>query len=169
MRRNVGAGRRRYSPSSGSGARDGARSRWARRLDPPIPRTSQRAFASLSGTDDAEAVEQAFGEGVRSIISKNAPWPSCSTPSEHWFAAPTPPRLEARLASEENEARAWASLTPRERDVAGLVASGLPYKKVAEQLSISDHTVKNHLRRIYDKLDINSRVELALHAAADRP
>ncbi|MEZ5393207.1 MAG: LuxR C-terminal-related transcriptional regulator [Bryobacterales bacterium] len=81
----------------------------------------------------------------------------------------TPPRLEARLASEENEARAWASLTPRERDVAGLVASGLPYKKVAEQLSISDHTVKNHLRRIYDKLDINSRVELALHAAADRP
>jgi DNA-binding NarL/FixJ family response regulator len=56
----------------------------------------------------------------------------------------------------------WESLTPREQDVAGLVAEGLPYRDIAARLGISEHTVKNHLRRIYDKLDINNRVELAV-------
>ncbi|MBI1358359.1 MAG: hypothetical protein GC160_28825 [Acidobacteria bacterium] len=57
------------------------------------------------------------------------------------------------------------SLTPRERQIAALVARGEPYRRIASELQISGHTVKNHVRHIFDKLDVNSRVELALLAA----
>ncbi|MEX2303618.1 MAG: response regulator transcription factor [Bryobacterales bacterium] len=56
----------------------------------------------------------------------------------------------------------WERLTPREYEVAELVAKGCRYKEVAEQLTISKHTLKNHVRHIFEKLEIRSRVELAL-------
>lgn len=56
----------------------------------------------------------------------------------------------------------WARLTPREYEVAALVAKGCRYKEVAQQLTISKHTLKNHVRHIFEKLEIRSRVELAL-------
>lgn len=52
-------------------------------------------------------------------------------------------------------------LTPAERRVAHLVADGLSNTAVAEQLSISRHTVESHLKHIYRKLDITTRVSLA--------
>jgi DNA-binding CsgD family transcriptional regulator len=54
----------------------------------------------------------------------------------------------------------WESLTDTERRVAGLVARGLTNSAVAAQLFLSRHTVAHHLRRIFRKLDIGSRVEL---------
>jgi DNA-binding NarL/FixJ family response regulator len=56
----------------------------------------------------------------------------------------------------------WGRLTTREREVAELVAIGHRYKEVAQRLQISEHTLKNHLRHIFDKLEIRSRVQLAL-------
>jgi DNA-binding CsgD family transcriptional regulator len=53
-------------------------------------------------------------------------------------------------------------LTAREKQVARLVASGYRYREVARRLHISEHTLKNHLRHIFDKLDIRSRLQLAL-------
>jgi DNA-binding CsgD family transcriptional regulator len=55
----------------------------------------------------------------------------------------------------------WGSLTPTEDRVARVVAEGLTNAKVAERLFLSRHTVDFHLRQIYRKLGINSRVELA--------
>jgi DNA-binding CsgD family transcriptional regulator len=62
-------------------------------------------------------------------------------------------------------ASGWASLTPAERDVAGLVADGLANKRIAERLLVSPRTVQNHLTHIYTKLGLNSRVQLAQEAA----
>jgi DNA-binding NarL/FixJ family response regulator len=67
-------------------------------------------------------------------------------------------RRETRLGQPSR----WSYLTDREREVAELVAGGHRYKEVARRLKISQHTVKNHLRRIFDKLEIKSRVQLAL-------
>lgn len=52
-------------------------------------------------------------------------------------------------------------LTQREQEVLGLVAQGMSDKQIAEELSISIHTVKSHLRNILSKLQVNSRREAA--------
>jgi DNA-binding NarL/FixJ family response regulator len=53
------------------------------------------------------------------------------------------------------------SLTPREREVADLVAQGRSNKEVAGALYLSEKTVEHHLSRIYAKLGVRSRTELA--------
>jgi DNA-binding CsgD family transcriptional regulator len=55
----------------------------------------------------------------------------------------------------------WQSLTDTEHSVAELVADGLTNKQAAEHLFLSPHTVGFHLRSIFRKLDVRSRVELA--------
>ncbi len=54
----------------------------------------------------------------------------------------------------------WASLTEAERRVAAAVAEGLTNRQAAERLFLSRHTVDFHLRQIFLKLGIRSRVEL---------
>lgn len=54
---------------------------------------------------------------------------------------------------------AMTALTPRETEVLERLAQGARYKEIAEQLSISIETVKNHLRKIYEKLQVTSRTE----------
>jgi DNA-binding CsgD family transcriptional regulator len=55
----------------------------------------------------------------------------------------------------------WASLTETERTVSDNVAEGLTNRQVAERMFLSPHTVDFHLRQIFRKLDVSSRVELA--------
>jgi DNA-binding NarL/FixJ family response regulator len=59
-------------------------------------------------------------------------------------------------------------LSMRERQIIPMVADGLTNKEMAQKLAISEHTIKNHLFRIYEKLGISSRVELVLYAVSDR-
>ena len=66
----------------------------------------------------------------------------------HWSTSPAGPLT------------GWDSLTSTEQAVARLVAEGLNNKDVAARLYISKHTVAHHLRQIYPKLNISSRVEL---------
>jgi len=57
-------------------------------------------------------------------------------------------------------------LTRREMAVVQCVAEGLTNREVAEQLKLSEHTVKNYMFRIFDKLGVSSRVELVLYVAS---
>ena len=50
-------------------------------------------------------------------------------------------------------------LSERERAVLDGLAAGLAYKQIAGQLGISIHTVRNYIRRIYEKLHVCSRTE----------
>src|SRR5690606_16741867 len=54
----------------------------------------------------------------------------------------------------------YAKLSPRERDVADFVAKGLTTRQVARQLLISENTVKQHLKRMFHKLNVHSRAQL---------
>ncbi len=58
----------------------------------------------------------------------------------------------------------WASLTPAELDVARLVSEGLGNKDIAQRLFVSPRTVQSHLTRVYTKLGLSSRVQLAQEA-----
>jgi DNA-binding NarL/FixJ family response regulator len=57
-------------------------------------------------------------------------------------------------------------LTPREESVVKLVVQGMVNREIAGELRLSEHTVKNYLFRIFDKLGVSNRVELALYAVA---
>ncbi|HYI18367.1 MAG TPA: AAA family ATPase [Solirubrobacteraceae bacterium] len=71
-------------------------------------------------------------------------------------------RLGSRISAETRRAaRGTAELTERERDIAGLVAAGKSNKEVAASLFLSEKTIEHHLSRIYAKLGVRSRVELA--------
>jgi len=54
-------------------------------------------------------------------------------------------------------------LTCREDEIVSLVAEGLKNREIAEMLKLSEHTVKNHLFRIFERLGISSRSELILY------
>ncbi|MGH3264688.1 MAG: LuxR C-terminal-related transcriptional regulator [Trebonia sp.] len=60
----------------------------------------------------------------------------------------------------------WESLTETEQMTATLVAEGLTNQQAAERMYLSPHTVAFHLKQVFRKLDIGSRVELARMAAA---
>ena len=55
-------------------------------------------------------------------------------------------------------------LTSREEQVVALVAEGLNNRAIAQELNLSEHTIKKYLFHIFDKLGISSRVELVLYA-----
>ncbi|MAP95484.1 MAG: DNA-binding response regulator [Ponticaulis sp.] len=58
-----------------------------------------------------------------------------------------------------------ANLTPREKDVLGLIGRGLRNSEAAKALGLSESTVASHIKSIYGKLGISSRAEAALQAA----
>lgn len=59
-------------------------------------------------------------------------------------------------------------LSKREADVARLVAEGLGNKDIAGQLGLSEHTVRNYLFHVFDKLGASTRVELVLYWLQER-
>ena len=71
-------------------------------------------------------------------------------------------REQKALAAEEK--RKLALLSKREREVLGLLGQGYNNKEIAEQLYISEGTVKNHLSSIIRKLELRDRTQAALFA-----
>jgi DNA-binding NarL/FixJ family response regulator len=55
-------------------------------------------------------------------------------------------------------------LSKREEEIARLVAEGLSNRQISDRLGLSEHTIKNYLFRVFEKLGVGTRVELALYA-----
>ena len=72
-----------------------------------------------------------------------------------------PPPLT--LPSQFREVRE-PELTGREREVLALVAAGMPNKRIAMRLEISEKTVKAHLTRVYERIGVSDRTQAALWA-----
>lgn len=86
--------------------------------------------------------------------------------SIHEGGAPMSPRIAKRVLLEfrEKPLERPSPLTARETDILSQIEEGLSPKEIAQGLSISLHTVQTHLKRVYEKLQANSRRE-ALHKA----
>jgi DNA-binding CsgD family transcriptional regulator len=69
--------------------------------------------------------------------------------------------VERRIVSQPRAKKGWDSLTDSELKVVNLIARGATNRSVAEQLRVSPHTVRAHLRNAFAKLAVSSRVELS--------
>ena len=67
-------------------------------------------------------------------------------------------------SSTHDEESAFASLSPREREVLALITKGLGNAQIAERLSISEKTVRNHVSHLFDKLGVWTRAQAIVFA-----
>jgi DNA-binding NarL/FixJ family response regulator len=120
--------------------------------------------------DEEETVE-ALRLGVRGVVLKEmAPQMLVQcvrkvNAGEQWLERRSVGRaLEKLLWREAGTREVSRVLTPREIEIVRMVAAGLRNKEIADKLSISEGTVKIHLHHIYEKLQLNGRLELGLYA-----
>jgi two-component system nitrate/nitrite response regulator NarL len=77
-----------------------------------------------------------------------------------------PARAEETPASAPAKPSASPALTPRERDIVRILARGASNKDIARELDLAESTVKIHVRNVLRKLNLSSRVQIAIHALA---
>jgi DNA-binding NarL/FixJ family response regulator len=78
--------------------------------------------------------------------------------------SPLAPKAAHQLISSRRRPAPVDQLTDREREILALVAKGHANKRIAHQLQISENTVKNHVTRIFQALDVTDRTQAALWA-----
>jgi RNA polymerase sigma factor (sigma-70 family) len=131
--------------------------------------------------DSGETVESAIAAGARSYVAKRASVAVLLDAMSQTLAGrsvliPAPATLGSRARHRPPEAPGrdqetgpgLESLTSQELAIAKAAATGLTNRQIASRTYLSSHTVNYHLRQIYKKLGINSRVQLARSANADR-
>jgi two-component system nitrate/nitrite response regulator NarL len=128
--------------------------------------------ASLTLTWDESALRGALTAGADGYVSKEASISELTTAirgvhdGDAWVDRRVLLRwlrgdVSAGGASAAGEAD---TLTAREREILGLLASGGTNKEIARTLSISDKTVKTHLNNIFRKLGVTRRLQAVLYA-----
>jgi two-component system, NarL family, nitrate/nitrite response regulator NarL len=138
--------------------------REVRQLRPQI-----RSVLLLDSSKD-EAVLQAFRAGARGVFGRNDPIELLSScvrrvhQGEIWANSHHLSIAIGALASSPTvravNAEGINLLSERELQVVRCLAEGLTNREIAERMKLSQHTVKNYLFRVFDKLGVSSRVEL---------
>jgi two-component system, NarL family, nitrate/nitrite response regulator NarL len=127
----------------------------------------------LLDSSDRSAVVEAFRAGAQGVFCRTEPFRllakciQCVHTGQIWASSG-----ELHFVLEALAQPAFASLqlhtgsllTARELDVVRCVAEGLSNREIAQRLKLTEHTVKNYLFRIFDKLGVSSRVEVVLYA-----
>jgi len=75
------------------------------------------------------------------------------------MSAPIARKVVQSLQTSRSAGDATAELSPREREVLDGLAEGQAYKQIADKLGVSIHTVRNYIRRVYEKLHVRSSAE----------
>lgn len=112
--------------------------------------------------EDDDKIFQALKAGATGYIVKQAPIRELLDAIEQVCAGGSPmsPGIARRVVSTFHQATlAGACLTAREQAVIELIAEGLIVKEIGDRLGLSNSTVRTHIRHIYEKLQVHSRVE----------
>lgn len=118
----------------------------------------------VSDTDDANDVVRAFKSGVRGYIPTSLPFNVVVEAVRLVQAGGTyvPVSLALQEKQSEDVSKANDLLTERQLMVVGALCQGMANKQIAYKLSMSEHTVKVHLRHIMRKLNARNRTEVAI-------
>jgi len=134
---------------------------------------STRVIMLLDASERAPVIE-AFRCGARGVFCRTEPLKllaksiRCVHEGQIWASSA---ELQFLLEAMQEpapmsflNANGESILSARELDVVRCVAEGLSNREIAQRLSLREHTVKNYLFRIFDKLGVSSRVEVVLYA-----
>jgi len=134
-----------------------------RQLKPLMPATQ---VVMLTVFEDTEKIFSALAAGASGYLLKRLAPPKLleairevhegGSPMSAPIARKVVQSLQPVLAAPGNEP---IGLSPREREVLDGLAEGQAYKQIADKLGVSIHTVRNYIRRIYEKLHVCSRTE----------
>lgn len=114
----------------------------------------------VSGDDNNDLWRKIHAAGGHGFVLKSEPPEIFSqavfalADNQTWF-----PEGNEFSVNKNNEKLNKFNLTPRQIDVLNMIMRGLPNKRIAVQLSISEPTVKEHISNILKKIGVNSRVE----------
>jgi DNA-binding NarL/FixJ family response regulator len=129
-----------------------------------------RCVIFTAALNDEEMLE-AIRLGVSGVVLKDMPPKlliQCIRQvqaGKKWFERDSSARALQKLAERESTARlAYKVLSARQLQILRMVASGLRNKDIGKKLFISEGTVEVHLHNIYERLDVKSRLALALYA-----
>jgi DNA-binding NarL/FixJ family response regulator len=143
---------------------------WVREIRAQSPATRVIVLLDVS---ERSAVVEAFRAGAQGVFCRTEPFRllakciQCVNQGQVWVnSAELHFVLEAlgKPALANFQANGTSLLSAREIDVVRCVAEGLTNREVAQRLKLTEHTVKNYLFRIFDKLGVSSRVEVVLYA-----
>jgi len=129
-----------------------------------LPALEEALESGLLGGDGELLV---FGHDlVRAAVEATLPRPVAAALRVEAPRAPARPSYKPH--PRQPQKADWDALSPREREIAALVGQALTNRQIATRTGISPHTVNYHLRQIFQKLGIGSRVELVglLHRRA---
>ncbi|GAA4323309.1 response regulator transcription factor [Flaviaesturariibacter amylovorans] len=118
--------------------------------------------------EDAERIFRALQAGAGGYLLKNTPFVRIRAAIGEVLegGAPMSPVIAKKVVAyfagipPMDEHRTMEGLSTRENEVARALVEGLTYKQVAGELHISTDTVRQHVKNIYRKLQVNSRVQL---------
>lgn len=143
-------------------------------------RTARQHTAAimLLQSSDSDSVISAFREGARGIFYRSHSLKALSKciqivhQGQVWVSNGDIEHILLALINlapvRFNDKSGEPMLTRREEDVVRLVAEGLRNREIAQKLGVAEHTVRNYLCRIFEKLGVSTRVELILHAFSQR-
>ncbi|MGD0684928.1 MAG: LuxR C-terminal-related transcriptional regulator [Streptosporangiaceae bacterium] len=127
--------------------------------------TGPRPLAAASALEDLGRLQASAGATVDAISSLDRALAINAQAGASWDAARVRGRLRQlgvlrRNAIPKRPGTGWEALTSTEASVARLASLGKTNREIAETLFVSPHTVDSHLRHIFDKLGVNSRIHL---------
>jgi len=137
-------------------------------------RPETRTIAFVRSVENSKT-SKALASGASGVIARGSPTKillDCVRTvlsGQDWSGQePTQPRAENNLdfpvAARRTRPPNGYGLTPRELDIIGTIVDGCSNKDVGQKFSITERTVKHHLSNIYQKLEVSSRLELAIFA-----
>jgi DNA-binding NarL/FixJ family response regulator len=119
----------------------------------------------LTTYEDSHLIFNSLRAGASGYILKNKSSAELLTAIQqvHEGGAPMSMRIARKVVAFFNQlpgpASESQSLSEREAQVLAALAKGLIYKEIATELKISENTVRTYIKRIYEKLHVNSRTE----------
>lgn len=132
-------------------------------------RGDNRPVVLLTAHIEDQALVEALKLGVQGVIMKEDAETLILTCLEHvragerWIQPSVFQRaLDAALDGGERPIGPFGKLAPRERAIARLVRAGLRNREIADELGLTEGTVKVCLHRMYEKLGVSNRTELAM-------